>query len=157
MGKITDDTKYPLADELEGDELFLLLQDGKLKKAVLQVPEPGPSSPKRYTITENAILTADQMSGSLFVIEASCTVTLPPVSGLSWDEDALIPIFFVNGAFTIYIDPDDNDRIKLDGIPLDDGDKITSPGTAGAFISLFPESADGWATLGRSGVWTDGG
>ena len=38
-----------------------------------------------------------------------------------------------------------------------DGDAIDSPGNAGNFIVLMAVDDTRWVTLGRSGVWVDGG
>ena len=54
------------------------------------------------------------------------------------------------------IEPNNADRIRLNGVGLSDSDKLTSPGAAGDYICLLYDSADGWTTLGRSGTWVDG-
>lgn len=58
-------------------------------------------------------------------------------------------------AAAIVINPDNADRIILDGTALADGDSITSASAAGDFICIMADSAAGWVTLGRSGTWTD--
>lgn len=72
----------------------------------------------------------------------------------------------VIGKFITYITADANiisikangsDRIILDGVALDDGDKITSSGVINESITLYGESADGWRTYGKNGTWVDGG
>jgi len=45
----------------------------------------------------------------------------------------------------------------LDGIALDDGDRITSDAAAGNYVTLINDTAVGWRTLGKQGVWVDGG
>jgi len=56
-----------------------------------------------------------------------------------------------------YVDPDGADRIVLDGTALDDGDKVSSGGNPGEFICMLNDSTAGWTTLGRAGIWSDGG
>lgn len=99
----------------------------------------------------NITLTKEQCKGQILYMTGEGTVSLPRVTG-----DGLALTIYQTGAFAVHGDPDDNDRIVLDGVALDDGDKITSASEAGNFIVLHNDTADGWRTLGRSGAWTDG-
>ena len=57
----------------------------------------------------------------------------------------------------VSIDPNASDRIVLAGTALDDGDKITGDSTAGSFVELYCDGANGWRTLNVGGAWVDGG
>lgn len=77
-------------------------------------------------------------------------VTLPAVAaGMSvcvYSTDATAKV----------VDPNGNDGIKNGTAARNaDGHKITSGGTAGDFVCLVADSADGWTVLGKSGTWTD--
>jgi len=62
-------------------------------------------------------------------------------------------------AAAVVINPDDEDKIRLDGSLLAAGDSITSASGAGDFICLmltdFATDVAHWTTLGRIGTWTD--
>ncbi len=107
--------------------------------------------------------TAAQMYGTMFIADhatatSDTTYTLPAaVAGMS-------ACFYDNGGGTggIIIEIDGSDVIILDGLALDAGDTIDSPGVAGDgangdFICLLAIDATNWITLGRSGTWVDGG
>ena len=96
-------------------------------------------------------LSAAQCKGQVVLVTAAATPKLPPV----FLGGSLL--FYSTGANVFSVDPDDADRIRLDGAALTDGHKITSPGAAGDFVMLYADSADGWTVIGRSGTWTDGG
>ena len=54
------------------------------------------------------------------------------------------------------VDPNANDGIRNGTAARNaDGHTITSDASAGAFVCLIADSADGWTTLGKSGTWTD--
>jgi len=57
----------------------------------------------------------------------------------------------------VTIDTNGSDTITLDGTALTAGNAIDSPGAAGDFIVLLAIDTDDWITLGRSGMWVDGG
>ena len=107
-------------------------------------------------VTEDTVLTAAQCLGHIIIITGAYTVTLPAVSGFD-NSDGGSALIYSTGADTIHVDVNASDRIVLDGTALDDGDKITSPGTAGAFVSLVNDTSAGWRTLGRFGIFVDGG
>ncbi len=100
----------------------------------------------------NITLTRDQCRGQILYMTATGTVTLPPVIG-----DGLAITVYSTTAAAVHVDPNANDRIVLDGVALDNGDKISSASGAGDFVVLHNDDINGWRTLGRSGTWTDGG
>ena len=54
------------------------------------------------------------------------------------------------------VDPNASDGIRNGTAARNaDGHKITSDASAGAFVCLLADSADGWTVLGKSGVWSD--
>lgn len=103
------------------------------------------------TISASGTLTAAQCKGQVALVTAAATPKLPPVAAGS------SLLVYSTGANIISVDPDDADRIRLDGAALTDGHKITSPGAAGDFVMLYADGTDGWTVIGRSGTWTDGG
>ena len=107
-------------------------------------------------LTESTVLTAAQCKGSVVVVTGAYTMTLPIVTGFEGSIGGSV-VVYSSGADTIHVDANASDRIVLDGTALDDGDKITSPGTAGAYVYLVNDTAAGWRVMGRYGVWTDGG
>jgi hypothetical protein len=107
------------------------------------------------TETATTNLAIADINGGLIVTTNAITLTLPAVSGFS-ALGAIITIQ-VGSTHTVSVDCNASDKIVLDGVALDDGDKITSSGTAGDQITLINDSADGWRTIGRTGTWTDGG
>ncbi len=101
-------------------------------------------------------LTIAQARGSYVFVTAAVTVTLPDVSGFDGSIGGNLCVYST-GANTIHVDVFATDRIVRDGTAQADGDKVTSPGTAGAFICFVNDTAVGWRTMGRYGAWTDGG
>ena len=73
-------------------------------------------------------------------------------------EAGLVVLFYDIGGGVITIDPvDGTDTIYLNGTSVGAGDAIDSPGDVGDFICLMAIDDTRWVTVGRSGVWTDGG
>jgi len=73
-------------------------------------------------------------------------------------EAGLVIMFYDIGGGVITVDPyDGTDTIYLNGTSVGAGDAIDSPGNAGNFIVLMAVDDTRWVTLGRSGVWVDGG
>jgi hypothetical protein len=86
-----------------------------------------------------------------YIVEiASGTVGLPPV------ETCHMGCVKATTAATIHIDPNINDRFKLDGIVLGDGDKLSSTGTLDETICFYADSAAGYTTLFNPHGFTDG-
>jgi hypothetical protein len=89
-----------------------------------------------------------QCKGSFLRISEANTVLLPAIAvGYSLIVDSI-------GANAVIVDPNDDDRIILDGVAGGNGKKITSASGAGDFVSFIGDSADGWTILGKSGSWT---
>ena len=73
-------------------------------------------------------------------------------------EAGLVVVFYDIAGGVITIDPvDGTDTIYLNGTSVGAGDAIDSPGNVGDFISLMAIDDTRWVTVGRSGVWLDGG
>ena len=100
------------------------------------------------------VLTADSCRGHIRYnnIAAVKDYTLPPCA-------AGLNVFIGDiGGGIITIDPfDGTDTIYLDGVTVGAGDAIDSPGAVGNFIVLLGLDNTRWITIGRSGVWVDGG
>jgi hypothetical protein len=63
-------------------------------------------------------------------------------------------------AVAVSVDTQSDDRMVLDGVALDDGDKATNTSTIGDIIYCEYESTDGWYCLSGTvdgSHWTDGG
>ncbi|MDX9896613.1 MAG: hypothetical protein RBS34_14285 [Desulfofustis sp.] len=104
-----------------------------------------------YTIgTDNA---KEAYGGTIYVTGAA-TITAPAVAtGMSF---TVITI----GAVAVSLDVNASDRMYLDGVALDDGDKATNTSTTGDMITCAYESAAGWYCASGSpdgDHWTDGG
>jgi hypothetical protein len=70
----------------------------------------------------------------------------------------LVVLFYDIGGGVITVDPvDGTDEIYLNGTSVGAGDAIDSPGAVGDFICLMAIDDTRWVTVGRSGVWIDGG
>ena len=101
-------------------------------------------------IGANATLTASQCLGQIVRVTATATITLPPVV-----IGSKVTILSTTAA-AIHVDPNAADRLILDGVTLDDGDKASSASGAGNQITLFGDSVAGWTSIGTIGSWTDG-
>ena len=112
-------------------------------------------------ITANIALNTTDLHGTFYTITAACTVTLDKVSDVGFG--AVVTFYVRDAAETAILEIDDADKINLNGTALAAGNVIDSAGGAGDFITLIAvtdadgSGTDGWRTLGRSGVWTDGG
>ena len=93
-------------------------------------------------------MTAAGLYGTMFFAGGAATWNLPAVgTGMSC-------CVYSTTAAAVVINPDDADRIVLNGTAKADGAALTSASAAGDFICLIADSAAGWTTLGRSGTWT---
>ena len=59
------------------------------------------------------------------------------------------------GAIAVSVDTQSDDKMILDGVTLDDGDKATNTSTTGDMAVCTYYSADGWYCASNS--WTDDG
>lgn len=64
---------------------------------------------------------------------------------------------YTEGAVAVSVAPNALDKIWLDGVALDDGDKITNTSTAGDWAHFTYHGADGWWARTNEKNWTDGG
>ena len=99
-------------------------------------------------------LTAAQCRGSLVLVTAAKTITLPAVAGVV--EGGHVTVYST-GTNTIKVDINSADRFILDGTALSDNCMLDSEGGAGDYVTVVKDSAAGWIVIGRSGVWSDGG
>ena len=97
---------------------------------------------------------ANEAYGGVIYVTGACTVTAPAVvAGMSF---TVITI----GDVAVSLDVNASDKMVLDGVTLDDGDKATNTSKAGDIIVCTYYSADGWycASGSNSGtLWSDGG
>jgi hypothetical protein len=82
------------------------------------------------------------------------TYTLPPVAA---GMIVTIGNSDIGAANVTTIEIDAADKIALNGVLLDAGDTIDSPGAAGASITLVGLDTVRWLTIRRVGTWVDGG
>jgi len=118
-----------------------LYEDGKLFIAKLISIETS-----SYSVNHN--ISIDECRGYFIKVTAAATMKLPPlVAG-----GAIT--FYSTTAAAVSVDPDDADKIILDGVAGGAGKKITSASGAGDLVTLFGDPSDGWYVVGRSGAWT---
>jgi hypothetical protein len=101
--------------------------------------------------------TTDEMRGSFHTASnvGVVTYTLPEISTIGIGASACF--YDLDATAILTIDVDAADVIVLNGVDLDAGDTIDSPGARGDFICLLAIDNTNWLVLGRSGVWVDGG
>lgn len=101
------------------------------------------------TVSTTSTLLEGDMYNTLVLLTGDITVTLPAVM------PGMDVIFInINGG-TQAINPNDNDKIRLDGALLDNGDSITQT-TVGYNCQLLTEGGDGFVCVAATGTWTDG-
>ena len=94
-------------------------------------------------------LKESDMYNTLILISGTTTITLPAV------KPGMDAIFINTDGATQSINPNDADKIRLDGALLDNGDSLTQT-TIGFTCQLITEGADGFTCLSVPGQWTDG-
>ncbi len=100
------------------------------------------------TISTAETLAENDMYNTLILLTGATVLSLPAVKpGMD------IIVININGD-TQTINPDDADKIRLDGAQLDNGDAIGQT-TVGFSVQLLTESADGFIALATVGQWTD--
>lgn len=87
--------------------------------------------------------------GGIIYVTAAATITLPAVA------DGMSVAVVTVGDVAVSVDPNASDRIYLDGVALDDGDKITNLSTSGDVAILTYYDATGWHAMTNG--WSDGG
>lgn len=110
-----------------------------------QVVRPG-----RRVITSsgNATLKESDMYNTLILFGGAHTLKLPPV------KPGMDAIFVNATGDDVVINPDDADKIRLDGALLDAGDALSNT-TIGHSVQLITESAAGFCALAVAGQWSD--
>ena len=101
------------------------------------------------TYSASQTLTATECKGYVIYVTGAATITLPSVA------DGMHVTVITIGDVEVSVDPNASDKIWLDGVALDDGDKITNGSASGDIAVLTYYSADGWH--GSTNGWTDGG
>jgi hypothetical protein len=102
--------------------------------------------------------TGADLRGSMLVYSNAgvVTITLPDVDTVGLGASACFYDSDTTAILTIEID--DDDKILLDDALLAAGQTIDSPGDLGDFICVVAIDVDTtWATMGRRGLWIDGG
>lgn len=106
----------------------------------------------KYSAAGYTIGTTDpsEAYGGIITAIAALTFVLPAVvNGMSC-------FIKTEGAVAVSVDPNASDKIYLDGVALDDGDKITNLSTAGDTAFLHSRNdGTGWDAVTNG--WTDGG
>ena len=105
--------------------------------------------------TTSDTLTAVE-TGKTFTVDCAtlCEFELPAAAvGMSFS------FISIDNDASFSIDPNGTDTIKwsISNVPLDGGDKLTSPGATGDSITIFSTTANEWAVKNMHGTWTDGG
>lgn len=93
-------------------------------------------------------LKESDMYNTLILIAGTTVITLPAV------KPGMDAIFINTDGADQNINPNDNDKIRLDGALLDNGDSIAQT-TVGYTCRLITEGADGFCCLSVPGQWTD--
>lgn len=108
----------------------------------------GSGGRKVIAITATGSLAENDMYNSLILLSGTSTLSLAAVKpGMDFI------VVNIDGA-TQTVNPDDSDKIRLDGALLDDGDAIGQT-TIGFEVHLLTEGADGFIALSVAGQWTD--
>jgi hypothetical protein len=95
-------------------------------------------------------LLASECYGHLIAYSGATAVTftLPPV------VTGMMVTIYAATAQIITVDPNDADRLILDGVAKADGVSITSPGGLANIITLYGDSVNGWTVISRGGTWS---
>lgn len=101
------------------------------------------------SVTTAETLADNDMYNTLVLITGTTIVTLPAV------KPGMDVIFINADGADQSVDPNGNDKIRLAGAVLDDGDKLSNS-TIGDCVQLLSESADGFVAIMLTGTWTDG-
>jgi hypothetical protein len=109
----------------------------------------GQNTVKTYTelISGDHTLTAAECYGSVYYVNAACTITLPAIA------EGMATEFICKTADAVVLDPNASDLINLDGVVLSDGSPITSTSSSGDLARVTYMDATGWyaATNGWTG------
>jgi len=127
----------------------------------LTVAGEGSIGIQRVSLPATVAITAQQARGTLLNNRgqaAEATYTLPAAAeGLNF-----IFQLATTGAGAVHLKAAAGDKIYLDGVALDDADKVTcaAPAAANTITFYAIEQADGtwdWIAMSGNGTWIDGG
>ena len=110
-----------------------------------QVVRPGR---RVISVAATETLKESDMYNTLILIAGTTVITLPAV------KPGMDAIFISTDGGDHNINPNDSDKIRLDGALLDDGDSIAQT-TIGYTCRLLTESVAGFVCLSVPGQWTD--
>ena len=102
------------------------------------------ASPVQYTFSGNKTLASNEVTGSIVYVTGAGTITLPAVA--DGDSTQIETV----GNIAVAVDPNASDKLYLNGIALDDGDKAWNLTTSGNIFNLRsypPVSPDGWMLI----------
>jgi hypothetical protein len=94
-------------------------------------------------------LTASECYGKIHYVTAASTITLPAIA------DGMSVTIITVGNVAVSLDVNAADKMILDGVTLDDGDKTTNTSTTNDTAVATYYSADGWYVMTNG--WTDAG
>ena len=119
--------------------------------AVLHYVSPNVIGSRTNTATYSSAqtLTVEECFGYVIYVTGAAVITLPAV------QEGMSVTIATIGAVAVSADPNASDLIFLDGVALDDGDKITNGSAAGDIAVLTFYDATGW--YASTNAWTDGG
>jgi len=106
----------------------------------------------RQTVTYAASQTLTSLECRGYVIYATGAATLT-LNSIALGHEAWI---YTVGDIEVSVAPNALDKIYLNGVALDDDDKITNTSTTGDKAYCFYYSGDGWYCETNT-IWTDGG
>lgn len=87
--------------------------------------------------------------GGIITVDAAATLTIPAVvAGMHFTV-------VTKGAVAVSVDPNASDKLYLEGVALDDGDKVTNLSTSGDTATFYALDATGFMVITNG--WTDGG
>ncbi len=91
-----------------------------------------------------------ELRGGIITVTGAAVLAIPAVT----NGDSFLVA--TQGAVAVSVDPNAADKIYLDGVALDDGDKITNLSTSGD-AAFFWSRNDGTGWNALTNAWTDGG
>jgi hypothetical protein len=98
-------------------------------------------------------LSWSEMTNSIVRTTAAVTHTLQAIDaahvGIDFEVEAV-------GAYTVCVDPNASDRLRLVGTALTDGNKVCTSGATGDKIRVYGDSTDGY-TVECNALCTDSG
>lgn len=100
------------------------------------------------TASESRDVTVAECKGAIILATGAIILTLPAVV-----KGYHVTIYGVSGQTILTVNPNDNDRIIVNGAPELDGVAIVSPAGAGNYVQLVGDSANGWTVICMSGAW----